>query len=141
MSGNPMRKRGTQHESWLVRQLLAAGLWARRLAEGGSADEGDVETVIAGRRWVLEAKFRATLNVQDTLGKAREKAVRAAGGHAVPVAVVWKRLVKTDGYKVRQPVRGERVIVAVSLDDFLELVVLAELGAAVREPERLPDSA
>jgi hypothetical protein len=93
---------------------------ARRLAEGGSDDEGDVEAFITGRRWVLEGKARQTLNVQATLGKARRKA-----GGDTPVAVVWKRLVRVPGYKNRQPVEGERVVVVLSWDDFVSLVTNA----------------
>ena len=111
------KQQGTNHESWIVKALNAVSIKAKRLAEGGSADEGDVEAFIGGNRWVLEGKARQTLNVQATLGKARRK----AGGNT-PVAVVWKRLVKIAGYKVRQPVEGERVVVVLSWDDFMLLV-------------------
>lgn len=114
------KKQGTAHESWLVNQLRDAGFDARRLAEGGANDEGDVEAHLPDR-WVLEAKARASLNVQDTLGKTRAKAA-AAAGQPVPVAVVWKRLVRVPGKQVRQPVAGERVVVCLSLEDFLALL-------------------
>ena len=110
------KAQGTTHESWVVKELGAAGIAARRLAEGGADDEGDVETYIHGDRWVLEGKARQTLNIQATLGKARRK----AGG--LRVAVVWKRLVKVAGYQNRQPVEGERVVVILGWDDFLFLV-------------------
>lgn len=108
---------GTTHESWIVNALAAAGITARRLAEGGTDDEGDVETGINGERWILEGKARQTLNVQATLGKARRK----AGG--LRVAVVWKRLVKVAGYQNRQPVEGERIVVVLGWDDFMSLVL------------------
>lgn len=110
------KAQGTTHESWIVKELEVAGIKARRLAEGGADDEGDVETWIDGDRWILEGKSRQTLNIQATLGKARKK----AGG--LRVAVVWKRLVKVAGYQNRQPVAGERVVVILSWDDFLFLV-------------------
>lgn len=110
------KQQGTAHESWIVNALAAVGIKARRLAEGGSADEGDVEAQIDGTRWVLEGKARQNLNVQKTLSKAREKA-----GGDTPVAVVWKRLVKVAGYTNRQPVEGERVVVILSWDDFVRL--------------------
>jgi hypothetical protein len=110
------KQQGTSHESWIVKELEAAGMQARRLAEGGADDEGDVETWIDGARWILEGKSRQTLNVQATLGKSRKK----AGG--LRVAVVWKRLVKVAGYQNRQPVAGERVVVVLSWEDFLSLV-------------------
>jgi hypothetical protein len=111
------KSQGTKHESWIVNELEVVGLKARRLAEGGSADEGDVEVNIEGTRWVLEGKARQTLNVQTTLGKARKKA-----GGLTPVAVIWKRLVKVPGYTNRQPVEGERVVVTLSWEDFLRLL-------------------
>lgn len=116
------KQQGTNHESWIVKAFQAIGLKARRLAEGGSADEGDVETFIGGIRWVLEGKARQTLNVQATLGKARRKA-----GDTTPVAVIWKRLVRVTGYKVRQPVEGERIVVILGWDDFMSLVQNAQL--------------
>lgn len=113
---NKPKQQGTRHESWIVNELEAVEINARRLAEGGSEDEGDVEAFLAGDRWVLEGKARQTLNVQATLGKARRK---AGGGR---VAVVWKRLVKVAGMKNRQPVEGERVVVILGWDDFVFLV-------------------
>jgi hypothetical protein len=111
------KAQGTRHESWIVQELQALGIQARRLAEGGAADEGDVEVVINGQRWVLEGKARQNLNIQKTLGKARKKA-----GGETPVAVIWKRLVKAAGYTNRQPVEGERVTVTISWEDFLRLL-------------------
>lgn len=111
------KQQGTSHESWIVKALQDVGINARRLAEGGSADEGDVETFIGGHRWILEGKARQNLNVQQTLGKARKKA-----GCSTPVAVIWKRLVRVPGYKVRQPVEGERITVTLGWDDFINLV-------------------
>ena len=111
------KAQGTTHESWIVNEFTAVGIPSRRIAEGGSADEGDVEATIQGTRWVLEGKATQTLNVQKILGKARRK----AGGNT-PVAVVWKRLVKVAGMKNRQPVEGERVVVILSWDDYLALV-------------------
>lgn len=110
------KQQGTSHESWIVKALAAVGIKSRRLAEGGSADEGDVEAWMLDDRWVLEGKARQTLNIQKTLGKARAKAAGA------PVAVVWKRLVPVPGKKVRQPVEGERVVVILGWDDFLRIV-------------------
>jgi hypothetical protein len=115
------KAQGTKHESWLVDIFKSAGYEARRIAEGGALDEGDVETILLDKRWVIEAKARQNLNVQATLGAARRKA-NAASEVPVPVAVIWKRLVKVAGMKNRQPVEGERVIVCLSLDDFLALL-------------------
>ena len=115
------KSQGTKHESWLVNQFKDYGYKAKRLAEGGKNDEGDVEAQLVNGRWVFEAKARSTLSVQKTLGAARAKA-SAAAGEPVPVAVVWKRLVKVPGLLVRQPVSGERVVVVLSMDDFMSLI-------------------
>ena len=115
------KAQGTRHESWIVKELDAVSISARRLAEGGSEDEGDVEATINGTRWVLEGKATQNLNVQKILGKARRKA-----GGSTPVAVVWKRLVKVAGYQNRQPVEGERTVVILSWEDFVNLVKAKE---------------
>jgi hypothetical protein len=111
------KAQGTTHESWIVKALAAVDIQSRRIAEGGSADEGDVEAHFPDGRWVLEGKATQTLNVQKILGKARRKA-----GGSTPVAVVWKRLVKVAGMKNRQPVEGERIVVILSWEDFTRLV-------------------
>ena len=127
---NKPKQQGTRHESWIVNELEAIEVNARRLAEGGADDEGDVEAFFVGDRWVLEGKARQTLNVQATLGKARRK---AGGGR---VAVVWKRLVRVPGKKTRQPVEGERVVVILGWDDFVFLVRNAGLLAGTVEQDR-----
>ena len=111
------KAQGTTHETWIVNTLRDIGIESRRLPEGGSYDEGDVEAFISGIRWVLEGKATQNLNIQKTLGKARKK----AGGNT-PVAVIWKRLVKVDGKSNRQPVEGERVTITLSLEDFITLI-------------------
>lgn len=116
---NRNKAAGTRHESWLVKQLRAAGHVAKRLPEGGSLDEGDVEADLFGVPVVLEAKARQTLNVQATLGHARAK----ASGRIVIVA--WRRLVPVEGKRVRQPVAGERVVASLSLADLLDLLAQA----------------
>jgi hypothetical protein len=111
------RAQGTTHETWIVNSLKEIGIEARRLVEGGAYDEGDVEAFINGERWVIEGKARQTLNIQQTLGKARKKA-----GGSTPVAVIWKRLVKVAGKTNRVPVEGERVIISLSMDDFFRII-------------------
>jgi hypothetical protein len=124
------KKQGTTHESWIVNELTSHQHPANRIAEGGSQDEGDVEATIAGEQWVLEGKARSNLNIQEALGKARSKASAANGGQQIPVAVVWKRLVRVPGLQVRQPVEGERVVVILGWDDYLSLVNKATEGAS-----------
>ena len=114
---NKNKAQGTAFETWTRRALNTIGIEARRLPEGGAYDEGDVEAQLeTDQRWVLECKARSSLNVQETLGKARRK----AGGH--PVILVWKRLVRVPGKKLRQPVAGERVVVVMAWEDFVRLI-------------------
>jgi len=123
------KQQGTGHETWIVNELHAHKYSAQRIAEGGSADEGDVEAVIMGHKWVLEAKARSSLNVQSALGRARSKAKAANGGTDIPVAVVWKRLVRVAGKQLRQPVAGERVVVILGWDDYVNLINRATWGS------------
>lgn len=113
------KQQGTAFETWTRRALNALGIEARRLAEGGSYDEGDVEADINGR-WIIECKARSSLNIQDTLAKARRKAAGA------PVILVWKRLVRVQGKQKRQPVSGEPIVVILGWDDFVRLITQAE---------------
>lgn len=116
------KQQGTTHETWIVNALADHTYPARRIAEGGSQDEGDVETEIMGHKWVIEGKSRSNLNIQQALGKARSKASAANSGQQIPVAVVWKRLVRVPGMVNRQPVEGERVVVVLGWDDFVALL-------------------
>lgn len=114
------KKQGTAFETWTRKALNSLGIGARRIAEGGSNDEGDVEAHLDGiTRWVIECKARSSLNIQETLGKARRK----AGG--APVILVWKRLVRVAGKQIRQPVDGERIVVVLGWDDFVRLLTNA----------------
>ena len=126
------KAQGTKLETWTRNALRDLGFKSRRLAEGGAEDEGDVDVVINDTRWVVECKSTQTLNIQETLGKARRK----AGG--APVFLVWKRLVQVAGKKMRQPVAGERIVVVLGWDDFTDLLSAARdvtAGDAPAQPE------
>tara|TARA_R110000868_G_scaffold403412_2_gene680678 strand:- start:25 stop:432 length:408 start_codon:yes stop_codon:yes gene_type:complete len=113
------KQQGTAFETWTRKALNALDIKARRIAEGGANDEGDVEAHF-DERWVIECKATSALNVQQILGKARRK----AGG--APVILVWKRLVRVAGKQTRQPVSGERVVVVLGWEDFVRLITKAE---------------
>lgn len=122
------KQQGTAFETWTRKALNALNIDARRLAEGGSYDEGDVEAGLSSGRWVIECKATSNLNIQKVLGKARRKA------SGFPVLLVWKRLVKVRGMKVRQPVEGERIVVVLSWEDFVRLLTnAAPSGETVAE--------
>jgi hypothetical protein len=130
MSRNKNKAQGTAFETWTRKALNSLGIRARRLVEGGQYDEGDVETYLdhPTERWVVECKATSSLNVQKILAKARRK----AGGD--PVLLVWKRLVRVDGKKVRQPIDGERVVVVLGWDDFVRLITKSAPTGDTVEP-------
>lgn len=107
---------GTNFENWTAAEFVNRGHASRRLPEGGSKDEGDLEVFLNGERSIIECKARQQLSIQLTLSKARKK---AAG---LPVIIFWKRIVKTEGKVTRQPVGGERVVVAMSSEDFFRVL-------------------
>ena len=110
------RAQGTRLESELVARVRARGLPARRLAEGGLRDEGDVEVFDEdGFRHVIEAKACERLSLHAVWLKARRKAPATAR-----VAVVWKRVTLKAG-NARRTADGP-VLVAVPLDDYLDLL-------------------
>ena len=118
------KAQGTALESALVASARAVGLVARRLAEGGSTDEGDVEIHdAAGDRWVVECKARAALSLHPALAKAQRKCPDAR------VAVLWKRLLRVEGQKRR--VAAGPPLVAMPLTDYLDL--LRRAGVAEEE--------
>jgi hypothetical protein len=114
---NKPKMQGTAFESWLVTSFNQLVPWgaARRIAEGGANDEGDI-TYLDGfnQRWVIEAKATQTLNVTRVLGKAREK-----GGTYTVLA--WKRLTRSKGNSKRTP-DGEPIVVVVPWAIWCELM-------------------
>lgn len=128
------KAQGTRFETWTRQALNTLNIQARRLAEGGAYDEGDVEAQLYGdTRWVIECKARSSLNVQQVLGKARRKA------NGAPVILVWKRLVNVTGKQNRQPVDGERIVVCLGWEDFVKLLTnaapTAETAVDTSDPE------
>ena len=68
---NKPRAQGTRAESRFTRLMQTAGLLVRRLAEGGSLDEGDHEVRSrAGERYVVEVRDRERMNAARALEAA-----------------------------------------------------------------------
>jgi hypothetical protein len=107
------RDLGTKMESRIVAAAQAAGLIAERLAEGGSADRGDVR-IWTDTEWVIESKDRERLNIHQELEKALLKSGTA------DTAVVWRRMTRAAGNTRRH--QDGPVIVAITLDRFLQLL-------------------
>ena len=117
---NKPKIQGTAFETLTVNKLNDYGFKARRLAEGGSKDEGDIECevpfvgILPYPRVVLEAKHRANLNVHQTLAKSKEK----AGGDVI---LAWKKTKRKNNSKVRVA-DGERVVYIVDEDLMFRLL-------------------
>jgi hypothetical protein len=103
------KQQGTKLETFVARMLNG-----ERIAEGGKNDKGDVLFQWNGTDFYVECKARQSLNVTRELAKSIKKSKSNF------TALIWKRLVKTDG-KRRQP-DGVPVVVCLTLDTFLEIV-------------------
>ena len=130
------KDQGTRLETAIVERCKAAGLTARRLAEGGVRDGGDIEvwtnaqgpwgSQVGGHRevdcLVIEAKARQQGNVTRWLAKAKKKAANADLPF-IPAGVVvwWKRVVPRKGAAVRVA-DGEREVVVMDVETFLMLL-------------------
>lgn len=118
---NKPKIQGTAFETLTVNKLNEYGFKARRLAEGGSKDKGDVEcevpfaSILPYPRVILEAKHRANLNVHQTLAKAKEKA------GDLDVILAWKKTKRKNNSKVRVA-DGERVVYIVDEDLMFRLL-------------------
>lgn len=117
---NKPKIQGTAFETLTVNKLNEYGFIAKRLAEGGSNDKGDIECentfvdVLPYPKIIFEAKHRANLNVHQTLAKAKEK----AGGHVV---LAWKKTKRKNNSKVRVA-DGERTVYIVDEELMFKLL-------------------
>jgi Holliday junction resolvase len=117
---NKPKIQGTAFETLTVNKLNEHGFKAKRLAEGGSKDLGDIEcentfkNILPYPKIIFEAKHRANLNVHQTLAKAKEK----AGGDVV---LAWKKTVRKNNSKVRVA-DGERIVYIVDEDLLFRLL-------------------
>ena len=117
---NKPKIQGTAFETLTVNKLNAHGFKAKRLAEGGSKDLGDIEcentflNILPYPKIILEAKHRANLNVHQTLFKSKEK----AGGDVI---LAWKKTKRKGNSKVRVA-DGERVVYIVDEDLMFKLL-------------------
>ena len=117
---NKPKIQGTAFETLTVNKLNEYGFIARRLAEGGSKDLGDIEcmntfiNMLPYPKIIFEAKHRANLNVHQTLAKAKEK----AGGDVI---LAWKKTKRKNNSKVRVA-DGERTVYIVDEDLMFRLL-------------------
>jgi len=115
---NKAKAQGTAWETAVKKRLISAHFMdPRRLAEGGSQDEGDVHFRDWDReRWVVECKARANLNVTQTLAKAKKKA-----GPGNRVIVAWKKLTRSEGNE-RRTADGEPDVVIMDWGTYMYLM-------------------
>lgn len=117
---NKPKNQGTAWESVTVKWLsLIPGVsGARRIAEGGAKDIGDVEWLDSeGILWIGECKATQTLNVTRVLGKAREKSPTP-----MTTVLLWKRLTKKKKGQKRRTPDGTAAVVVMGLDTFHRLL-------------------
>ena len=119
------KAQGTAFETWCVEELQHWGfIDAKRLAEGGSADPGDIEFSFLGFPFVIESRARERMNVTRALAAAKRKATENHG--AEYAALAWKRIVpQKNGEGPRQP-DGERRVVVLDMETFLTMAQWAE---------------
>jgi hypothetical protein len=82
---NPPRKKGTAWETAVVSFLASCGLLARRKAQSGSKDEGDIELEGVLRDVLIEAKNTKGASLAEWVDEACAEALNAGAR----VAVVW----------------------------------------------------
>jgi len=119
---NKPKKQGTTFETAQVHKLNSYNEHhkARRLAEGGSKDEGDIEFyrvdfMLPNERWIMEAKNRQAFNLHRGLQIAKSKAGKN------PVVIAWKKLKKVEGSK-RRVADGESVVYCMDEKTFMALL-------------------
>lgn len=125
------KDQGTRYETAIVKRLNEhygvrlvdhfkeppPKLPARRVAEGGIADLGDIELELGDKRLplIIEAKHRQALNLHQTVSKANSKAGLSRS------VVFWKKLTRKAGQQRRTP-DGVAEVVAMDVDTFLWLL-------------------
>ena len=97
---NKPKIQGTRFETQTKELLQSWGYKAYRLAEGGMADEGDVQVEINNgllpiTEMIFECKARQALNIHQTYAKAKEKA------GSKPLVLAWKKLTRKGNNKKR----------------------------------------
>ena len=119
---NKPKKQGTTFETHQVNKINNYNQHhkARRLAEGGNKDEGDVEFfridyMLPNERWIMECKARQAFNLHQGLAKAKRKAGKN------PVVIAWKKLKKVEGSK-RRVADGESVVYCMDEKTFMALL-------------------
>lgn len=119
---NKPKKQGTTFETHQVKTFnkYNAHHKARRLAEGGNNDEGDVEFfrvdfMHPNERWIMECKSRQAFNLHQGLAKAKRKAGKT------PVVIAWKKLIRQKGQQRRTP-DGEPTIYCMDEKTFFALL-------------------
>jgi hypothetical protein len=79
------KQKGSKFETDVMKYLRKLGHFAERLAKAGSADEGDIVTIIAGQTYILECKNRKSVNLPQFWAEAQTEAANYAKARGLPV--------------------------------------------------------
>ena len=105
---NKPKQQGTAYETYCVNRLNELpNTKARRLAEGGRNDRGDIICDIKKMDFIGECKNRTNLNVHQTLHKALEKSGQ------FETVLYWKKL-KRKGGNAKRSADGEPEVVVMT---------------------------
>ena len=89
------KAKGSKFETDVMKYLRKLGHFAERLAKAGSADEGDIVTIIAGQTYILECKNRKKIDLPAFWDEAQKEAKNYAKARGLllppPAFVIVKR--------------------------------------------------
>ena len=89
------KAKGSKFETDVMKYLRKLGHFAERLAKAGSADEGDIVTIIAGQTYILECKNRKKIDLPTFWDEAQKEAKNYAKARGLllppPAFVIVKR--------------------------------------------------
>jgi hypothetical protein len=110
------KQKGSKFETDVMKYLRKLGHFAERLAKAGSADEGDIVTIIAGQTYILECKNRKSLSLPQFWAEAQTEAANYTKARGLPVTPPAFVVVKRRQYGV------EKAWVIQDLDQWAEYV-------------------
>jgi len=145
MTTSRSKAQGTRFAWKLRNRLVAAGLPAKALPEGGPLDEGDIEVHIwdltygepQARRIVVEARSRQNMSLHTAMVKALQKEDRAAlreDRYADAVWLAWERMIPLGPGRKRRVSAGP-ILVTITLDEAIRLGGGKPDAQAIADPE------
>lgn len=68
------KAKGSKFETDVMKYIRSLGHFAERLAKAGANDEGDIVTIIDGKRFILECKNRKKIDLPAFWSEAKKEA-------------------------------------------------------------------